>query len=168
MEAVSQLNKLQKEELHNIERPIAYIAYQTAEINRDAKKRRKPFEPSSFYFYANEEEMDLPEPKYGAAAMELIRRELFPNWALFTYHQLKKRADDALPPDFLCLQCDDVIVLAPDIDAISVHGMMIAGRTASRQERTLVSPCGKTVKVQMPIITGRFEATEESELIIIG
>lgn len=112
--------------------------------------------------------MNLPEPKYGAAAMELIKRELFPSWALFTYPELKKRAEDALPPELLCYQCEDAIILAPDINDGHVSGMLIAAKTASDQSRTMVSPCGRSITVMMPQILGKFEANEEMELRVIS
>lgn len=140
------------------------MAYQNAEINRDSKKRRKAFKVEEFYQYADKASLDLPEPKYGAAALALIERKLFPHWALFTYPDLKARASDALPPEVLCLQCEDAIILAPSIDGRTLTGMLIASRTASQQVRTIVSPCGKEVTVRMPVIAGKFEANEEVEL----
>jgi len=166
LEAVSELSSLVKEELHNYERPIGYLAFQNAEMNRDVKKRRKPFQPSDFYYYADQDLLNLPEPKYGAAAMELIRLEMFPSWALFTFTELKKRSDDANPPELLCLQCDDAIILAPDIGKESVTGMLIAGRTCSGQRRLMRSPCNRELTIELPLISGVFEATEDIELRI--
>lgn len=168
LQSVSRLSKLLKEELHNIERPVSYLAFQNAEINRDRKRRRQPFKPSDFYYYADEALQNLPEPKFGAAAMELIKRELFPVWALFAYPELKKRANDALPPELLCYQCEDAIILAPDIDAGHVSGMLIAAKTASEQRRTMESPCGRQITVMMPQILGKFEAEEEAELRLLS
>lgn len=168
LEAVRELSGLMREELHNIERPIGYLAFQNAEMNRDAKKRRKAFQPSEFYYYANQELLNMPEPKYGAAAMELIRLELFPSWALFTFAELKKRADYANAPELLCLRCDDAIILAPDINKESVSGMLIAGKSCSGQRRVMSSPCGREVTVELPLISGVFEAIEDVELRVYG
>lgn len=159
---------MEKTELHNIERPIAYLAFQNAEINRDSKKKRQPFKPEDFYFYSDPELMNLPEPKYGAAAMELIGRDLFPGWALFAYPELKKRANDALAPELLCYQCDDAMILAPDVDGGHVSGMLIAGKTASDATRTMESPCGRSITVRIPLIAGTFEAMEEAELRVVS
>lgn len=153
--------------MHDYERPVAYLAYQNAETNRDSKKRRKPFSPDEFYFYANPEDRDLPEPKFGAAAKVLIEREQFPPWALFVYKDLVARAGDALPPEILCLMGDDVIVLAPSVDGGFVYGMMIAKRSASNQVRELRSPCGQVITVRMPQLAGEYVAEEESQLRII-
>lgn len=168
LEAVLSLNELGQEELHNTERPIAYLAYQNAEMNRDKKKRRRPFEPEEFYYYANKAQQNLPEPRYGAAAMELIERGLFPRWALFVFKDLSARAGDATPPEFLCLQCDDAIILAPSIDNFMINGMLIAADSASDQIRVLHSPCGKEVTARMPRIENKFEASEEVEIRLLA
>ena len=112
--------------------------------------------------------MNLPEPKYGAATMALIERGLFPAWALFAYGDLKARAADALAPEFLCIQCEDAILLAPDIEGFTASGMLIASRAASEQVRLMESPCGKRFTVRMPRIESKFEAIEEAELRVLS
>jgi hypothetical protein len=165
--AVSALNKLNKEELHNMERPITYLAYQNAESNRDKKKRNKPFRPDEFYFYQDKEQMNLPEPKYGAAALALIEKGLFPHWALFAYNDLKVRAADALPPEILCLSCEDAIILAPDVDGHIITGMLIAAHSASEGVREMTTPCGRVHHVRLPKIDGKFAADEEAEVRLL-
>ena len=167
LEAINELNKLIIEELHSYERPISMLAYQNAEINRDRKKQRTPYKLDDFYFYRNEEQANLPEPKYGAATLALISKGMFPGWALFVYKDLKQRAGDALPPEVLCVQCEDAIILAPSIEEMSITGLLIAGETASDKPRTLVSPCGLEVEVIMPKLSGKFQALEDAELRLI-
>lgn len=154
--------------MHNIERPISYLAYQTAEMNRDRKKNRKAFKPEDFQYYNDQSMQNLPEPRYGAAALALIKAEMFPWWALFTYKDLAARAKNVTPPTLLCFQCEDAIVLAPSIEELSVRGMLIAGITASGKIRTMNSPCGSSITVRMPIVSGQFEANEEAELRILS
>ena len=108
----------------------------------------------------------MPEARFGAAAMKLIEMSIFPSWALFTYKELKTKADNANPPEVLCLQCDDAIILAPSIEDNYVHGMLIAGRSASKQRREMRSPCGNVLWVEIPEIKAQFEADEEAELRI--
>jgi hypothetical protein len=167
LNGILQLNKIQQEELHNLERPVSYLAWQNAEINRDRKKQRKPYKLDDFYFYSNKELANLPEPKYGAAAMALITKKMFPSWALFVYKDLKDRANDALPPEVLCLQCDDAILLAPNIEQNSITGMLIASESASGQIRTMTSPCGLIIEAQVPKINNKYEATEEKDLRLL-
>lgn len=137
-------------------------------MNRDSKKRRKPFKPDDFYFYANQDDLNLPDAKYGAAALALIRKEAFPNWALFVYADLKARANDALPPELLCFQCEDAILLAPDVDGNIASGMLIAASTASVGIREMVSPCGHKITARLPEISNKFEAFEDAELRILA
>lgn len=167
MQAVSSLVRLTKEELHNYERPVTYLAWQNAEMNRDRKKQRKPYKIEQFYYYASEEFNNLPEAKYGAAALELIKRELFPSWALFVFSDLKVKAKDALPPEVLCFQCEDAIILAPSIEGAEVSGMLIINKTASEQARTMKSPCGKIIEVVMPKTEGSIQATEDAVIRLL-
>jgi hypothetical protein len=163
IQAVIELNKLQREELHNMERPVSYLAYQNAELNRDKKKRNKPFTPNEFYWYDDNQLNNLPEPRYGAAAMKLIEMGQFPSWALFVYKDLKARSKDALPPEVLCYQCEDAIILAPNVDGHEVNGMLIAGGSASNQLREMHDPVsGRSIMARMPVLPDAFQAIEES------
>jgi len=167
LHAVSALTKITSEELHNHERPIAYLAFQTAEMNRDKKKKNKPYRMEEFYFYADKEKENLPDSRYGAAALAMISRKIFPSWALFVYKELKERANNALPPELLCVQCEDAILLAPSIEEMSIRGMLIANEKASGQTRTMTSPCGLEVDVNIPVLNGKYEATEDTELRLV-
>lgn len=167
MGAILRLNTLDRERLHNLERPTAYISWQTAELNRDRKKQRKPFKPEDYYFYADREKQNLPDARYGAAALELIRLGSFPTWALFVYTDLKSRAADALPPELLCFQCDDAILLAPSTDGEHVSGMLIATISASGERRKMTSPCGRTIDVRMPTLSSKFQAFEDADLRLL-
>ena len=93
--AASNLTRLRGRELHEYERPIALLAVQQAEMNRDKKKRKKPFELDEFCLYNFENKKDTINPIYGAAAMELIRIKEFPTWALFIYKELAERAEES-------------------------------------------------------------------------
>jgi hypothetical protein len=136
-------------------------------MNRDKKKKNKPYRMDDFYFYQTDENRKLPEPKYGAAAIELIHRQLFPSWALFVYKDLKERAGNALPPELLAFTCDDAIILAPSIEGHIVRGMLIAGNESSELVRQMKSPCGRVITVRMPRITNRYMADEDVELRLL-
>ncbi len=168
LDAIIELNESQREELHNAERPIAYLAFQNAEINRDSKKRKKPFSPEDFYYYHDRASERLPDAKYGAAALELIKREIYPRWALFVYESLKAKAANATLPELLCLQCEDAIMLAPEFDGHEVRGMLIAQRSASEQIRVMETSDGEKFRVKLPRIVDKFEATEEAELLLLN
>lgn len=138
------------------------MAYQKAEINRDRKKRNRPFKLEEFYFYDDVSLQNLPEPKYGAAAMRLVEMGQFPNWALFTFKDLKSRATDALAPEVLCYQCDDAIVLAPSVEGHELAGMLIARRSCSDQVREMRSPDGRVLTVHLPVVPEKYWADEEA------
>jgi hypothetical protein len=161
------MSKLEQEQLHNYERPISLLTYQNAEINRDRKKNRTPHKIEDFFFYSNKELENLPEPKYGAAAIALIEKRKFPSWALFVYKDLKERAGDALAPELLCVECEDAIILAPSIEEMSIKGMLIASESASGQTRTMASPCGLVVEISIPILSNKYEAIEDIELRLL-
>lgn len=142
------------------------MAWQNAEMNRDRKKQRKPFKIDDFYYYIDKESSNLPEPKYGAAALKLIEQKQFPTWALFVFNDLKARANDAIAPELLCLGCDDAIILAPDIDGKTINGMLIAMSSASKARRIVTSPCGLMIDVTIPEISGKVIATEDVDVQI--
>lgn len=122
---------------------------------------------NDFFFYEDRDQANLPEARYGAAAMEMIQQRIFPGWALFTYNELKTRASDALAPELLCLECEDALLLAPNIEDSVVSGMLIATESASNGIRTMQSPCGLQVEVKLPRISNKYEAQEDVALDIL-
>jgi hypothetical protein len=143
------------------------LAFQNAELNRDKKKRNRPYKPDEFYFYQTEDDRNLPEPKYGAAAYALIEKGLFPSWALFVYKDLKERAGNAMAPELLCFSCENAIILAPSVEDGKISGMLIAGNECSGKVLEMSSPCGKKVTVRMPPINGRYIADEDAEIRLL-
>lgn len=158
------VNKLRRQELHENERPISLMMSHQAEMNRDKKKRKKPFSLEEFYIYRDLEEEDKIDPIYGAASQELIKNKQFPSWALFVYKELMQQADQASPPEVLCYQHPDAIVLAPVLADGSCRGMLIAKEAASDKLLEMRSPCGKMIKIKMPSIRNKFIAEENCYL----
>lgn len=154
--------------MHENERPISVLALQQAEMNRDKKKRRKPFEINDFYLYEPAENKDCVNAIYGAAAFALIEKNMFPAWALFAYKELKERAEESLPPTVLCYQCSTAIVLAPVINDDYCKGMLIALEGASSRILEMQSPCGKTIRMRMPEVKAKVIAEENCCLDIVG
>jgi hypothetical protein len=166
--AASNLSKLRGRELHEYERPIAVLATQQAEMNRDKKKRKKPFELDEFCLYNFENKKDTINPIYGAAALELIRIKEFPIWALFIYKELSERATESAPPEVLCYKCDQAIILAPTIQESTCRGMLIATESAGSRILTMQSPCGKELRIRMPQVGSKIIAEENCYLDIVG
>ena len=166
--AASNLARLRGRELHEYERPIAILAVQQAEMNRDKKKRKKPFELDEFCLYNFENKKDTISPIYGAAALQLIKTREFPIWALFIYKELSERAEESAPPDVLCYKCDQAIILAPVIEENICKGMLIATELAGSRILTMQSPCGKELRVRMPQVNSKIIAEENCYLDIVN
>lgn len=153
--------------MHEYERPITILAVQQAEINRDKKKRKKPFEMEDFYLYNSRENKDSIDSIYGAAAMALIKINMFPSWALFVYKELLEKAEESIPPEVLCYQCDRAILLSPQIDNTTCKGMLIAMESASLRTLEMQSPCGKSIRLRMPSVGAKIIAEENCYLDIV-
>jgi hypothetical protein len=166
--AVINLSKMRTRELHEYERPISVLAVQQAELNRDSKKRKRPFQLEDFYLYDVKDNKDMIDSIYGAAALKLIEMGVFPTWALFVYKQLSERAEESIPPVLLCYACDQAIVLAPQIEGGTCKGMLIAMESASMRNLDFTSPCGKSIRLRMPQIKSKIIAEENCYIDIIG
>ena len=175
LNAVTNANKLRFKELHENEVPLALIACQQAEINRDRKQRKKPYEMSDFYCYKSDEDKDSIDAPYGSAAKELITRKMFPGWGLFIYKDLMKNADKAKVPNILAYVSEFAIILAPrNIDNVC-KGLLIATEAVSyrtvafniiNKEEGSVS--GGQIRIKMPQINGKTVAIENCVLDIMG
>jgi len=153
--------------LHLVEAPISLLASIIANSNRDPKKKREPYKMEDFFLYEPRDLKNIPTGVYGSAAMALAGKGLLPPWTLFVYKDLKEAADGN-PPKLLAYICDDAILLAPMHLGATVRGMLIAKESASKQRRTLTSPCGSKIYTEIPEILGKFVADEGVELTIIS
>lgn len=166
LEAVQHTNKLRFKELHENEVPIAMIACQQAEFNRDRKKKKKPYELDDFYCFKMADERDTVDARYGSAANELIKMQLFPAWALFIYRELMQNASRSKPPEVLCYYNDEAIILAPARVSDICKGMLIATEKASFRvmEFKVVSTSkdvtDDTIRIRLPEIKGKTAAIE--------
>jgi hypothetical protein len=140
---------------------------QSAEVNRNPKKSKKPFTLEQFCLYADREKASVPSAKYGAAANALIKKEMFPAWALFVYSDLQKNANNAMPPEPLAFVCESAILLSPSCEGGHCTGMLIAEKPASGKIFEFHSPCGKTVKMAVPIFKAAAYAEEDVSLAVI-
>lgn len=155
--------KMQKRHMHQLEAPAALQTSLLANINRDPKKARRPYSMEDFCLFMSSEDRNIPSSEFGAAAMALIEKRIFPSWGLFAYKDLKESASGP-PPDILGFLADDIIVLAPRIVGDVMQGMLIAKESASGQIRCLKSPCKKTVMLQVPEFKGKYFCQENVAL----
>lgn len=145
------------------------LAAQQAEMNRDKKRRRKPYDLSDFYIYVNQQENDLPDGIYGACAKRLIELNRYPSWALFVYNDLKVNAKDCKAPEdsHIVLLSDDAIILAPRIQDNTCMGMLIALHGASNKIIDFNDLDGNQFKILVPELKGQVVADEDAELKIL-
>lgn len=165
--AARRATKLRQRHLHEYERPIALLISQNAEVNRNRKKRKKPYTMDEFFLYKDKEDLNVPGARYGAAAKKLIEMGQFPFWALFIYKDLVSRADDALPPDDLALIAEDAIILAPTYEDFECHGMLIAMESASDKVRRFSTVHGDFVELRMPKIDAKVSAIEDAVIKLL-
>lgn len=92
--------------------------------------------------------------------------KLFPQWGLFAFKALKE-ASNGRPPEILAYIGEDVMVLGPVIDERELRGMIIGKESAIGQQRLLISPCGREIKVIVPRISGKFYAEENVSMHIV-
>lgn len=137
-----------------------------ANINRDPKKARRPYAMEDFCLFLAAEDRNIPSAEFGSAAMALIEKRMFPSWGLFAYKDLKE-CSDGIPPDILAFIGEDIMVLAPKINAEVMQGMIIALESASGQIRCLKSPCKKTVLLQVPEFEGKAFCQENVALDLV-
>lgn len=159
--------KLRQRRLHEYERPIALLVSQNAEINRNRKKRKKPYSMDEFFLYKEKEDLDLPNARYGAAAKRLIEMNKFPVWALFVYKDLIAKADDAMPPEDLALIAEDAIILAPTYEDFECHGMLIAMESASDKVRRFSTIHGDFIELRMPTLNAKVSAIEDAVIKLL-
>lgn len=157
----------QRMEMHMRELPIAHSMALTANLNRDTKKRSKPYTTQEFCMFTPPELKNTARSRYANAAMALIRAGQFPSWALFCYKDLTANANDNPAPDILCFQSHDAILLAPEIDGSGFEGLLIALESASAQIREMRAPDGSTIKVEIPVITTKVIARDQVHLQLV-
>lgn len=163
LEALNHCTKTEQNNLHKAEAPIALLSSLIANSNRDPKKKKEPYRIDDFYLYQPKEEMNIPTAVYGAAGMELIKMKKLPPWALFVFKDIKQSASGA-PPAMLALIGENALVLAPIFKDKTVKGMLICNEKAYGTEIAMVSPCGKTATLAIPVMSGRYIAVENIEL----
>lgn len=154
-------------ELHEYEQPLALQTSQTANINRDVKRRKKPYEVSDFYMFQPKELTNTPAERYGAAAVSLANQSMLPGWSLFCFQELRKGAGRVVPP-LVAFMGEGALLLAPMETEMGWTGMLIAQKEASQKAVEMTSPCGRQITLRMPTILDPVAAEEDIELTVVG
>lgn len=117
-----------------------------------AKARpRRQFQPSDFYEFASDADVQRPPAQAGAAMLELIRRGMFPSFALFVHGDLKAAGKGESPPPRLAWLSDDAILLAPyPLEEGGWGGFLIAQAEAAGRVIEFRSERGERVMLRVP------------------
>jgi hypothetical protein len=171
--AVKNANELRHKELHENEIPLALLACQQAEINRDRKKQKKPYEISDFYCYEVPGEQDTIDAIYSSATKQLIDLNQFPRWALFIYKDLMKNAGKAKAPNVLAYCNEHAIIIAPRVNDGICKGLVIALEYASHRVLSfdmITSDLREVdyIRIRMPKIEGKVAAIENCVMDILS
>ncbi len=130
------------------------------ELQRNTRKRTKPYQPADFYCWESGEPGEPPEA--GAAMLELIRRGLFPQFALGEWHDdLKRAGANTEPPSLLAWWSEEAILLAPRrVGPEQWGGYLIAMAEAAGTTQTFTNEHGDSVLLTVPPTVGAVGAIE--------
>lgn len=130
------------------------------ELQRNPKKRSKPYQPADFYCWGGSSTGEPPDA--GAAMVELIRRDQFPQFALGEWHDdLKRAGADTPPPALLAWWSEEAILLAPRrVGPDQWGGYLIAMAEAAGQTQTFTNEHGDSVLLTVPPTVGTVGAVE--------
>ena len=156
--------KEHKRRLHELERPTALLTSVLANVNRNSKSRKKPYDMTEFALYLSREDRNLPSGSYGAAALILANSGKFPTWALFCYKELISGARQGYKPKIVAYIHEDAILLHPRHVQNGVTGFLIARKEASAQCLTFVDEHGDEVRLWVPVINAEVVAEEDITL----
>lgn len=131
------------------------------ELQRDPKRRAKPYQPADFYCWQQARTANEP-PAAGAAMLELVRLDLFPAFALGEWFDDLKTAgaDHPLPP-ILAWWSEEAILLAPQRSGPDRWaGYLIAMAEASGVSQQFTNEHGDVVQLIVPSTVGAVAAVE--------
>lgn len=131
------------------------------ELQRDPKRRAKPYRPADFYCWQRGDATGEP-PAAGAAMLELVRRGMFPSFALGEWFDSLKAAgaDQPLPP-MLAWWSEEAILLAPERSGPDRWaGYLIAMAEAAGASQQFTNEHGDAVRLIVPSTLGTVAAVE--------
>ena len=116
--AYNQLQEIRKDEVALYEYPIAQLATLTANINRDTKHKKAPFELHDFLLFTQSTDEQSIRPEAGAAAltMRATGQPVLPSVLYGVWPDIVQAAQQCTkPPSIRALvsDCQTVALLAP-------------------------------------------------------
>lgn len=129
---MNEASRLRLEFLHSLELPVAQLTSLMANVNRDAKKQRKPYAMEDFCFFIDREALK-PEAQAASAYRRLLDDGLLPPWALFCFADFKDATASKRPSAEVAILGDGWILLAPiEIDG-GFQGLLVAEQRVAGQ-----------------------------------
>ena len=164
LECVDKGTQHRKKRLHEEEIPIAIQSSLMANLQRDPKSRRTPYDASDFFAFASKEDLKLPSGAYGAAAVKLVKDKRMPPWALFCFKELNSSARKDYVPAIAGFVCEDAVLLHPKLTPDGWKGLLIARESASFGSRLMYDDKGAPIMLLMPEIPTKVIAKEDVTL----
>ena len=158
-----QLLKLQREELHALEMPVALSTAVYANSQRDPKAQKKPYSPLDFSLY-KQIENNGPNSYSAACYMALVTSGRLPAWALFCYKDVSSSSNKPLSGPLSALIAHDAILVAPRKTELGMKGLLIAQESASDQVRQFRDLEGNVLSLRLPLIHTKVIAEEGATL----
>ena len=157
------LQKTRRQELHELELPIALNTAIYANSQRDPKSQKKPFSVLDFTFY-QPSEGNGPSAYYAACYMHLLKAKQLPLWALFCYKEVAQSERGVTAGPIPALMAEDAILIGPRKTDLGVTGFLIAQESASGQVREFKDADGNVRSLTVPVIESKVVAEEDVTL----
>ena len=156
LQAVKKGHELRRRELHEQELGVANLTALTANLNRDPKKTKQPYQPHDFCFFAAATDGNNPDAINAAAYFDLIDKKQLPPWALFVFSEMKKMKSPMPAPDPVAAIGDGFILLAPTPVNGGMEGLLMAQQRVS----------GLTIEVSLGRMKLKVNVPEFEEMIL--
>lgn len=155
--------KLRRQELHELELPIALNTAVYANSQRNPKSPKKALEPFDFSFYRPIEE-NGPKGYYAACYLHAAKKGDLPSWALFCFKEVSGSARGEAGLQYMLVAEDAVLVGPRKIAEGQFKGLLVAKESASNQVRTFLDPDGVSYDLLVPEIETKIVAKEDAIL----
>ena len=119
---------MRKDQIALLEYPIAQLSTLTANINRDTKRQKKPFDLHDFLLFTEKTDINAIRPEAGAAALTLrATGKQLPSVLIAVWPDIVRAAQQCTkPPEIRALisECRSVALIAPIREHDSWRGLL--------------------------------------------
>ena len=139
--AYNHLQEIRKDQVALLEYPIAQLSTLTANINRDAKHRKQPFELQDFLLFTQSTDEQSIRPEAGAAALTMrATGQPLPSVLYGVWPDIVQAAQQCKKPPLiraLISDCQTVALLAPSREHDNWRGLLAVTQQPSGNVITL-------------------------------